>query len=73
VAVHPCLHATSNALGNYLRGIQQLPFLVTLDHLQVERKEELMPFLVVTLELGVRVFSFGNRVAAGTYGLKESE
>jgi len=31
--------------------------LVTLDHLQVERKEELLPFLVVTLELGVRVFS----------------
>ena len=57
VAVHLVLHATYNALGNYLAGIQQLPFLVTLDHLQVERKEELLPFLVVTLELGVRVFS----------------
>jgi len=57
VAVHLVLHATYNALGNYLKGIQQLPFLVTLDLLQVERKEELLPFLVVTLELGVRVFS----------------
>jgi Tfp pilus assembly protein PilO len=57
VAVHLVLHATYNALGNYLRGIQQLPFLVTLDHLQVERKEEMFPFLIVTLELGVQVYS----------------
>ncbi len=57
VAVHLVLHATLNALENYLRGIQELPFLVTLDHLQVERKEELLPYLVMTLELGVRVYA----------------
>ncbi|NWF57049.1 MAG: hypothetical protein HXY45_19885 [Syntrophaceae bacterium] len=59
VTVHLVLHATLNALENYLRGIQELPFLVTLDHLQMERKEELLPYLVVTLELGVRVYSLG--------------
>jgi Tfp pilus assembly protein PilO len=57
VNVNLILHATYSALGDYLRGMEQLPFLVTLDYLKIERKEEIQPFLLVTLELGVRVLS----------------
>jgi Tfp pilus assembly protein PilO len=57
VTVHLVLHATYSALRDYLRGMEQLPFLVTVDHLKIERKEGMQPFLLVTMELGVRVLS----------------
>ncbi len=47
------LHSTYGALETYLRGIEQLPLLVTVDHLQIENEEEIRPFLKVTLGLKV--------------------
>jgi len=57
VLVQMVLQTTYAALGNYLQGIDQLPFLVTVDHVRIERKEELSPYLRVTLELSVRILA----------------
>jgi len=57
IAVQIVLHSTYVSLGNYLRGIEGLSFPVTLDHLQVERDEEILPFLKVTMGLTVHVIS----------------
>ncbi|MBM4330275.1 MAG: hypothetical protein FJ117_03440 [Deltaproteobacteria bacterium] len=57
VTVQLILHASYNALGNYLKGIEQLPFVVAIDHLKIERKEEILPCLKVTMDLSVRILS----------------
>lgn len=57
VTVHLVLYSTYTALQTYLKGIEELPFLVTVDDLQIERNEEMMPFLKVTLGLNVLVIS----------------
>jgi Tfp pilus assembly protein PilO len=57
VMIQMVLYATYSALGTYLKGIEELPFLVTVDNLQIERNEEILPFLKVTLGLSVHTFS----------------
>jgi hypothetical protein len=57
VTVHMVLHSTHTALQAYLKGIEELPFLVTVDGLQIERNEEMMPFLKVTMGLNVLIIS----------------
>lgn len=57
VKVHMVLHSTYTALQTYLKGIEELPFLVTVDSLQMERNEELLPFLKVTMGLSVLIIS----------------
>jgi len=57
VVVEMVLHSTFPALGAYLRGIEELPFLVTLESLQVERNEKILPFLIVTMGLSVHIIS----------------
>ena len=48
------LHSDFNALGNYLRAIEGLPFLVAIHNLHAERDDKLFPLLKVTL--GVTVY-----------------
>jgi len=55
VAIQMVLHSRFNGLRTYLRGIEALPFLVAVDHLQVERMEEGASSLKVTMGLSVFV------------------
>jgi len=57
VTIQMVLHSTYPALEAYLKGIEGLPFLVTVDNLQVEREEKIMPFLKVTMGLSVHIVS----------------
>jgi Tfp pilus assembly protein PilN len=51
------LNSTYSALEAYLKSIEELPFLVTVDHLQVERNNGTFPLLKVTMGLNVLVMS----------------
>ncbi len=55
VAIQMVLHSRFNALTTYLKEIEELPFLVTVDHLQVERMGERTSLLKVTMGLSVFV------------------
>ena len=55
VAIQMVLHSRFNALRTYLKGIEELPFLVAVDHLQVERIGDGTSFLKVTMGLSVFV------------------
>jgi hypothetical protein len=57
VAIHMVLHSQFNGLRSYLKEIEDLPFLVTVDHLQVERMGERASLLRVTMGLSVFVVS----------------
>jgi Tfp pilus assembly protein PilO len=57
VTVQVVLHATYTSLEAYLKEIEELPFLVTIDHLQIERQEEIFPLLKVTMDLMVHIIS----------------
>ncbi len=57
IAIQLVLHSRFNALRAYLQGIEELPFLVALDQLQVERMGETTSFLKVTMGLSVFVVS----------------
>ena len=51
VTVQVILHSTFAKLEAYLKGIEELPFLIQIDSLQIERNEEIKPLLKVTLML----------------------
>jgi hypothetical protein len=55
VAIQMVLHSRFNALRTYLKGIEELPFLVAVDHLQVERIGQGTSLLTVTMGLSVFV------------------
>jgi hypothetical protein len=55
VAIQMVLHSRFNGLRTYLKGIEELPFLVAVDNLQVERIGDGTPFLRVTMGLSVFV------------------
>jgi Tfp pilus assembly protein PilO len=57
VAVQMVIHSTYNKLGSYLKEIRDLPFLINVDHLQIERSEETRPFLIVTLGLSMYIIT----------------
>ena len=57
VSVQVVLHSTYAKLSAYLKGIEELPFLIHLDNLQLERSEEVQPFLKVTMELSMYMIS----------------
>jgi hypothetical protein len=57
VRVNLTLHCTFASVEAYLKGIEGLPFLVTVDTLQVERSGEISPYLKVTLGLSVHIIS----------------
>ena len=54
IVIQMVLHSRFNALRTYLEEIEELPFLVAVDHLQVERMGERSSLLNVTM--GVSVF-----------------
>jgi len=55
VSVQMVLHSTYTKLGGYLKGIEELPFLIHVDNLQVEKNEEVHPLLKVTLGLSIYI------------------
>jgi hypothetical protein len=55
VAIQMVLHSGFNALTTYLKEIEELPFLVAVDDLQVERLGERTSLLKVTMGLSVFV------------------
>jgi hypothetical protein len=57
VSVQVVLHSTYPKLSAYLKGIEELPFLIHVDNLQLERSEEGQPLLKVTMELSMYIIS----------------
>ena len=57
VTVQMVLHSTFAKLETYLKGIENLPFLINVDNVQMERIEEVQPFLKVTVGLSMYVTS----------------
>jgi Tfp pilus assembly protein PilO len=55
VAVQMVLHSTYAKLGTYLKGIEELPFLIHVDSIQVEKNEEVQPLLKVTVGLSMYI------------------
>ena len=55
VAIQMVLHSRFDGLRTYLKGIEELPFLVAVDRLQVERMGEKTSLLKVTMGLSVFV------------------
>jgi hypothetical protein len=54
VTVQLVLHSTFSRLESYLRGIEELPFPVQVEGLQIERNDEIHPLLKATL--GLKMF-----------------
>jgi Tfp pilus assembly protein PilO len=57
VAVQMILHSTYAKLGSYLKGIEDLPFLINVDNIQIERNGEGQPLLKVNMGLSMYVAS----------------
>jgi Tfp pilus assembly protein PilO len=55
VSVQMVLHSTYTKLGTYLKGIEELPFLINVDSLQIEKNEEVHPLLKVTIGLSMYI------------------
>ncbi len=57
ITVQLVLHSTFPKVESYLRGIEELPFLVQIEGIQIERAEEAQPLLKVTLNLKMYMIS----------------
>ena len=57
VTVQMVLHSTYAKLGTYLKGIEELPFLINVDNIQIEKNEEVNPLLKVNIGLSMYVAS----------------
>jgi Tfp pilus assembly protein PilO len=57
VTVQMVLHSSYAKLGNYLKGIEDLPFLINVDNIQIERIEEVRPLLKVSIGLSMYITS----------------
>jgi Tfp pilus assembly protein PilO len=55
VTIQMVLHSTYTKLWTYLNEIEQLPFFVNIDSLQIERNEEMQSFLKVTMGLSMHI------------------
>ena len=55
VNVQMVLHSTYSKLGTYIKGVEELPFLIHVESLQVEKDEEAQPLLKVTMGLSMYV------------------
>ncbi|MEW6376687.1 MAG: hypothetical protein AB1502_12960 [Thermodesulfobacteriota bacterium] len=55
INVQMVFHSTYNKLGTYLKGIEELPFLINVDSLQIEKNEEVQPLLKVTMGLSMYI------------------
>lgn len=56
VAVQMSMWATYRSLESFISNLERLPFLISLDHLKIERQEDKYPYLLVTLEIGVQIY-----------------
>lgn len=57
VTIQMVLHSTFPKLGSYLKEIEKLPFLINVDSLQIERNEEILPSLKITMGLSMYIIS----------------
>jgi len=57
ITVQVVLHSTYYKLGSYLKGIEELPFLINVDNIQIEKAEETRPLLKVNVGLSMYVTS----------------
>jgi Tfp pilus assembly protein PilO len=57
ISVQMVLHSTYTKLGTYLNGIEELPFLIHVDSIQIEKNEEVQPLLKVTMGLSMYIMS----------------
>ncbi len=55
INIQVVLHSTYTKLGTYLKGIEELPFLIHVDNLEVEKNEEVQPLLKVTMGLSMYI------------------
>lgn len=55
VNIQMVLHSTYFKLGTYLKGIEELPFLIHVENLQIEKGEETQPLLKVTIKLTIYI------------------
>jgi len=53
INIQMVLHSTYTKLETYLKGIEELPFLISVDSLKVEKNEEVQPLLKVTMGLSM--------------------
>ncbi len=57
IAVQMVLHSSYTSLGAYLKAIEELPFLVSVDNLQMKKDEAHQPLFYVTMGLTMVLIS----------------
>jgi Tfp pilus assembly protein PilO len=57
VVVQIILHSTYTKLSAYLKGIEDLPFLINIDNMQIEKTQEAQPLLKVSMGLSMYIAS----------------
>ena len=57
VTIRMVLLSNFTKLGTYLKDIEKLPFLVNVDSLEIERSEQVLPLLKVTMGLSMHIVS----------------
>jgi Tfp pilus assembly protein PilO len=62
VAVQMVLHSTYAKLRTYLKGIEELPFLIHVDNIRIERNGEVQPLLKVSMGLSMYILEESKRV-----------
>jgi len=67
IVVQMVLQSTYAKLGSYLNGIEELPFLINVDNIQIERFEEVHPLLKVTIGLSMYIIE-GSKGVKGSSG-----
>jgi hypothetical protein len=65
VAVQVVLHSTYAKLRSYLKGIEELPFLISVDNIQIEKNGEVQPLIKVNMRLSMYIIE-------GSKGVKGS-
>ena len=55
VSIQMVLRSTYAKVGTYVKGIEELPFLINVDSLQLEKNEEVQPLLKVTIGLSMYI------------------
>ncbi|MFZ1991113.1 MAG: hypothetical protein WAW96_15240 [Alphaproteobacteria bacterium] len=57
VVIQVVLHSTYAKLRTYLKEIEELPFLIVVDHIQIEKTGEVQPLLKVSMGLSMYIAS----------------
>jgi hypothetical protein len=55
VTIQMVLHSTYSKLRAYLKGIEELPFLVSVDNIQIEKDGDIQPLLKVSMGLSMYI------------------